>query len=808
MQALLAIALATAAVQPGQQDDVEIRASLSTHSVITGTTVVLEVRVETAGVRNVRVNLPPLPATLSIVGTQDFTHDQMQVTGGRVRIVQRNVILLPERPGTFLIPSIPIEVDGTLYRTDPMHLEVLPGAPTQSNLPALEIEDIQLRAGLDRSTVYVGDQVILEVEALFPREMRQRQTRPATFETPNPPGFWIAELPGGLTGGVRLYRGDYYETQRYRRVYVPLEPGEFVLDPVRLQYEVRRGHLYASEQREQVSDSLRLRVLPLPQADQPASFTGAVGRYRARALLQPSTVAAGDAATLSFEITGTGNVKTLPPPRLPELEGIEVFPPSEDAEVTVRGDRLGGTKRFTWVLVPEQAGSIDLGAIEYAFFDPETGAYGVSRSDPLTLRVDAAPIALDAGPADTALAGLRMTPSRGDRLGFVRSPLFLGAQAVPLLALLAVAFLRRQRTAERTAERERRARRETVLAELASERTGDREFLGHLAAAVRALLSDRTGRHALRAAPAEEVRDELRAAGVSSHAATAAAALLRRLDHARFAGGETRATERAPLLDEARAVLERIDRELDDDGSTGATAAGAVVVALFALGATALYAQDGDADPFRTGIEAYVRGDYATAAESFETHLRHAPADAAAWYNLGNAHHGTGDVGRAVWAWRRALELEPRNGAARRNLRLAAGVTAFDGAPPRFGLTAGEAGLLLALCWWLGAGALALRWLRAGRSGRAITMAAVAGAAAVLGLGAASLLRPPAAVALHDSTPLLAGPAIRSDTVAVVPAGTPVRIVGREGPWLRVRTSDRAEGWGSPDRFAEITPAG
>jgi SH3-like domain-containing protein len=62
-------------------------------------------------------------------------------------------------------------------------------------------------------------------------------------------------------------------------------------------------------------------------------------------------------------------------------------------------------------------------------------------------------------------------------------------------------------------------------------------------------------------------------------------------------------------------------------------------------------------------------------------------------------------------------------------------------------------------------------------------------------------------VALDQPTPLLAGPAIRSDTVAVIPAGTPVKVMGKEGNWLRLRTADQAEGWGNSERFAVVAPS-
>lgn len=802
MPAWLALALSLASPQ---QDDVRVSASLHNSSIVTGATVVVEIRAEMPGMRTVRMDIPPLPAALSIVGTQDFTHDQISMPGGRKRIVQRNLVVLAERPGTFVIPSIPIEIDGTTYRTAPLELYVLAGGTPPPAPLASGGDDIRLVASLDDDTVYVGQQTILEVEALFPRDLRQRQARPPAFETPNPSGFWISELPGGLTGGVRLFRGDVVETQRYRRVYVPLEPGRYALDPVRLRYELRRGHLYAPETRELVTDSLRLTVLPLPERGRPDSFTGAVGRFETTGTLQPASVAAGDAATLSIEITGTGNVKTLPPPRLPRLDGIEIFPPSEDASVNVRGDRLAGTKRFTWVIVPEKPGGVEFGRIEYAFFDPETGRYLTSSTETLRLDVDAPSHRGTADAADTALAPLRMTPA-GTRLGFMRSPFFVAAQAVPLFALFAAFALRRRRRAPATAMREVRARWQRALDEIAVSTGEDaRAFLGRLAGVLRGGLAELSGRATVRAAPAEAMRSELEAAGASSYAATAAAALLRRIDHIRFGGQDVDAPARDSLIAEARSVLDRVQTELGA-GGIRAGATGAIAIALLCAAASGAHAQDDDAG-FRNGVGAWLRQDFATAVSAFERHLANAPADEAAWYNLGNAYRGAGDSGRAIWAWRQALELNPRDGAVRRNLRLTSGTIGLTGAPPRIAVTRDEMLFLLTILWWFAAAALCWSVLRDSRRAARVAVGMAVLALLVVLAGLPSFLRRPSAVALEAGSPLLAGPAVRSDTVAVVPAGTPVRVIGQEGSWLRLRTSDHAEGWGSPDRFALVSPA-
>jgi tetratricopeptide (TPR) repeat protein len=559
--------------------------------------------------------------------------------------------------------------------------------------------------------------------------------------------------------------------------------------------------MYATEQREQVSDSLRVTVLPLPERGRPESFTGAVGRYRATARLDPGTLAAGDAAMLRVEIEGTGNVKTLPPPRLPQLDGVEIFPPSEDADVIVRGDRLAGVKRFSWVLVPEREGDIQLGPIEYSFFDPETGGYGVSRIDALTLSVDGVSDNARADAPDTALSRIRATPAPEGVWGFVRSPFYAAAQVVPLIALLAAFALRRRRTAPEVNQQTTRAQWESDLDALLRGTEDDRAFLGRLAVVVRHALAELAGRPVLRAADADRVAGELEGAGVPAHATRSTVALLQRVDHARFGDGGAAVEDRGHWVSEARAALGRVQAALRP---AGAALSIAFLLLLLPVGA---HAQADLTRTFRSGVGAYMQGDYAGAAGVFESYLRDQPADAAAWYNLGNAHRGTGEIGPAVLAWRRSLELQPRAGATRRNLTLVAGDAALNGAPARLSLSTPETALLLGLLWWVGACAAAIAVWRADPRIFRLSIGAAVLCALVVLAWLPHVLRAPAAVALHDPSPLLAGPAVGSDTVAVVRAGTAVRLIDRQGDWLRVRTSDRAEGWADATHFGEVRSA-
>jgi tetratricopeptide (TPR) repeat protein len=780
------------------QQDVKVSQTLSAVKIAVGETVTLQIDVQTAGAAPESIDVPPLPGTLRVVASQSSNQLSVTMAGGRMRVAQRHVILMASAPGVYDIPATTVRVNGQQYLTNRVRLTVESSVGATGAVTGSSANDgVRLRVRLSPDTVYVGEQAILEVEALFPRDLRQRQSRPASFDTPSPPGFWVIDQVGGLVGDVRLVDGIVYETQTYRRAYFGLEAGLYSLSPARLRYELRRAYLSAPESRELVSDSPRITVLPLPMTGRPTSFTGAVGRYTMQASLSPSRVAAGDAAVLAVEIEGTGNVKALPPPRLPDLPGVEIYPPTEESVLDASGLEIHGVKRFSWVLVPGRRGLLEPGSIEYAFFDPADERYAVARSAPLTLDVVSGPASTR---PDTALRPIH-DRAGGEALGWVRSEAFVLLQAMPLLLVVGALIGRRMREGPGAERRRARQERNAALAEIraAAVTDPDRVFLGRLATWVRSGTAGIADVPEVRTTPAERVKDVLVAAGIPVSAATRAAALLRRLDNARFAQQPVPFAERGAMIDEAAAVVSRIGRESRRTGSARAATAAGVALLAAAMSSSASAQSSARAQ----GVEAYLRADYVTAVDAFERHAASAPRDAGAWYNLGNAYHGAGRRGAAVWAWRRAIEASPRHRDARYNLRATGALPALAGAPPPFTPTEAETALGLALAWWIGAIAAAFRILRGSRTAARVAFAAIVSGLLLGMAGLPGIVRSARAIALVEA-PLFAGPDRRAEPTLTLAPGTPVRVLAERNEWLLLRTLDEADGWGEARRFGTL----
>jgi tetratricopeptide (TPR) repeat protein len=791
------------------QDPVRVGATLSAPRITVGETVTLGLWVETRGAAPEVIATPTFPAALEVVATSDVTQRQFVIPGGSSRITRREITLLARAPGEFRIPAVTVRVEGTAYRTTPLVLTVVSASaappPTSSagtagasggaavlqggTLARGPDDDVLLYVRLAPDTVYVGQQVMLSAEALISEEANLRLRRAPEYVPPSAAGFWVHDLPGPVRAASRPIGGRSYQGQLFQRAFFPLTPGRYTLPPARLSYETRRAILAPSEEQEIVTDSLTIVARPLPEAGRPANFTGAVGRFQLRARLEPAEVPVGEGVSLVVEVEGEGNIKALPPPALTLPHAVELYPPSEDTQLDVADGRVRGTKRFSWILIPREAGRLEIPAVEYPYFDPARGQYDVARADPLVLRVRTG-----AEPAtkhgEETIRPLKPAPAVWPALQWVHTPTFAALQLAPLLALLTLMLRRRRaRSSQSPSPRAlRRARADALAAVGARLEEPGTAFFEALAALIREEVAERAGDPALRRATPAALAESLQALGVSSPAARALERLLGKLLGARYAPEPPGSAERRQMHEEAERLLTVVDREARRPAPPSTTAVLGLLLLALAVAPHPVRAQGGE---FARGRALYERGDYPAAARAFEAHVQSEPRDPHGWYNLGNSYQQAGERGRAIHAWLNAYRLSPRDPDTRHNLGVAHADPALLRRAAPLPLSAEERWLVASLGWLLGAAA-ALTALRRRR-------------AVALGVGAAALALPlallfaasgsPVGVVLEDRAPLRIAPTLRADTVRTLEGGSRVRLVEERGAWLRVRAGEGGEGW-------------
>ncbi len=207
----------------------------------------------------------------------------------------------------------------------------------------------------------------------------------------------------------------------------------------------------------------------------------------------------------------------------------------------------------------------------------------------------------------------------------------------------------------------------------------------------------------------------------------------------------------------------------------------------------------------------YNEGRYSEAAACFEGLEAEGHRNGDLLYDQGNAWYRSGELGRAILAWRRAELLIPLDGDLAANLRAsrdrtrddlplpdARGPLARTLLVPIDRMAAGELLLLGALAWALLFGLATVRLLRP-FPGAAGAMA-IGAVIAVLGLGGWAFQRwehtaRPVGVVLDEAVTLRSGRDLQSRDLLVLHEGAEVSVVERGDTWLQVAVPEGPRGW-------------
>ena len=438
---------------------------------------------------------PPQSIDVDGLDIRFNTHVQMtQNINGRIeQRVSLVYMVSAVRPGAFTIPAIEIPTNAGVLKTQPVALKVEPRAPGTQR-PGGDEPVTFAQIEVPRKTVYLGEAVPVEVRLLVDKRIRWRIEEMPVLEGE---GFTKVKFPRPREATVQRDGRDY-EVLTFRTTISPGKAGKVTLGPMELPFiasipRAKRarprspldlfdnglfdepfGPFGQMERRKVTAEPAELDVKPLPAANRPADFSGAVGKFEMAVESSPKQVKVGDPVTLKMRISGTGNFDRVNAPELVDRSGWHPyeangeFKPNDEMQ-------SNGTKTFEMAVVPEEK-KTQMPQVQFSYFDPEAEKYVTLTSAPAALTVTGAPAVAatppaktesagepapkpepePAKPAPTDIAGLRYeSGARRDSFEPVyRSRIFWMAQSVPLLVLvgfLGVRFLRKDEAASRTA---------------------------------------------------------------------------------------------------------------------------------------------------------------------------------------------------------------------------------------------------------------------------------------------------------------------------------------------------------------------
>ncbi len=175
------------------------------------------------------------------------------------------------------------------------------------------------------------------------------------------------------------------------------EPGTFTIPPLTAHYNRHIGpimpagffgqltnFLGATTQEQQAySNSIPITIEPLPAYAEPIS---AVGDFKEVTLsVNQTTVSQGEAFVVTLAISGSGNFEYMAAPRLKLPNAYTYY----DSKATLEGTDPQQVKRYEYIVQALQAGTWELPAQEFTYFDVATRSYKTLMTTPLTITVNA-----------------------------------------------------------------------------------------------------------------------------------------------------------------------------------------------------------------------------------------------------------------------------------------------------------------------------------------------------------------------------------------------------------------------------------
>lgn len=278
-------------------------------------------------------------------------------------------------------------------------------------------KNIFIKVQVDKTNPYVGEQITASYKLYTRLAMNVSLT-----QLPSLNGFWSQDfqIPKELKPTEEVINGQHYQVFLLKKsALFPQQDGTLTLDPakgegvVRVVQQVKgrnpfaddpnfgsffmddpffnqdmfSGYNYKDVQVKLSSAPVKINVRPLPTDKQPASFTGAVGNFTVNAVLDKKSLSTDDAASFTFTVKGSGNLKLIGNPKIEFPAELGVYEPQITDTITSRNPAITGSKIFTYNMNPQTPGDYVIPSIKFSYYDVATGSYKESVTEPIKVHV-------------------------------------------------------------------------------------------------------------------------------------------------------------------------------------------------------------------------------------------------------------------------------------------------------------------------------------------------------------------------------------------------------------------------------------
>jgi hypothetical protein len=586
--ALVAMVLISPSVQA--QDDINISVSLDRESIAADEQAILQI--EISGPIQDLPN-PTMPTLDKFEVYSQGRSSNISIVNGQVSssVVYR-YILIPQAAGTYSISGISIVHNGKTYSGNAVTLTVSGKGTAPSQLqqkgstPDGQGKDYFLEASVDEHNPYVGQQITLTLKFYIAVQMYGSPS----LDEPQTTGFWT-EVLGNKAPYLQKVNNRTYRVIERGYALFPTQTGPLTIGRATIAATVAVrsrsrdpfdvfGDFFGQGQQVQVrSEPLRVIARPLPDEGRPADFSGTVGQYSMSVTPSKLTAEANQPITVTIKIEGTGNVKSVAEPAIPDLPDFRVYKASSNEQISKAGDKLSGSKVIEEVFIPRRPGELDIPSLSLSYFNPTKNSYQTIRTSPFKLTatkpegyaasndMPIAPSGVTIGSRSQDIRFIKQDIGKLQPIGtlLIFNPLYIAINALPVVLLAGVVVARRRReklaanvgwARRRTAGKQARKRLAKARSMASIDKSG--EFHAELSTAVTSYIADK-----LNISPygltTDSISQLLQAKGIDPALIAELNALLKQCDFARFAASTVTAESMAQALKTAEQLMTRME---------------------------------------------------------------------------------------------------------------------------------------------------------------------------------------------------------------------------------------------------------
>lgn len=349
-----------------------------------------------------------------ISGPFHSTSSSIQIINGsasKTTTLTYSYYLRALKEGEFTIPAATITVNKKKVKSTTATITVGKSSSVASggSSSAGTGKEVFLEAMPNKKSAYLGEQIMLTYKIYYNIPISNLSISKA----PSYSGFWTKDVTdnnGVLQQSSTVKNGQEYHVATIQEiVLIPQKAGTLTIDPlditcvaqIRTERQRQQGYdpfenffgdmmgtSYTNVKKDMKSQPIDIEVKPLPIAEKPASFKGAVGQFTFTARIDKTEMKSNDAFTITYTVSGKGNIDLLDIPRPVFPPDFEVYDPKITTNSKNNSYGISGTKTAEYVVIPRVSGDFTINPMEFSYFDPSKGKYATLSSDGYELHVE------------------------------------------------------------------------------------------------------------------------------------------------------------------------------------------------------------------------------------------------------------------------------------------------------------------------------------------------------------------------------------------------------------------------------------